>query len=378
MRKAKFNNKERGGLIVEVTNEKFKMLRALFVKVDFESLISHGANEDIYDEEIRRILIMTDTPKPKQIQNVIQEVFWDKYGYNPDNSRYGYLPKLSSDVFRVLILDEFKTITKITIDYYVPEYSKYSFCEKISIDGEKEEINYIRQLERGRKITNSFYIPHFVSSFIEEYALLFQYFGECDYVYSAGKPYVEINVFTEDGEETRIIRMYNRHGIPQEWNEFIDDLGTMLYSFGMFGDLFNAGIYENGVLSGEYIFLSVRFNEHGKEYYYLTTDDDIKAGDAVVVPVGDSMKKKLCIVTRKQYFKPDCVPMPIEKVKTIISRFDNTKIVKCPLTETDIDGYECYFICEAAEGNMSQDEMPCMQDYDIERDICLKCKFHGL
>lgn len=363
---------------MKISDKKFKMLQNLFVKVDFESLISHGADADIYDEEIREILTMIDTPEQEQIQNIIQDVFWNTYEYNPENNRYDYLPKLSSDVYRVLILDEFKTITKITIDYYVPEYDKYSYCEKISIDGEKEEINYTRRLERGREITNSFYIPHFVSSFIEEYTLLFRYFGECDYVYNNSKPYVEINIFAEDGSVNRMIRMYSRHGIPQEWNEFIDDLGTMLYSFGMFGDLFNDRIYKDGVLSGEYIFLSVRFNEYGKEYYYLTTDDDIKAGDAVVVPVGDSMKKKLCIVTRKQYFKSDCVPMPIEKVKTIISRFDNTKIVKCPLTETDIDGYECYLICEAAEGNISQDEMPCMQDYDIEREICLKCKFHGL
>lgn len=363
---------------MKISDEKFKMLRALFVKVDFESLISHGANEDIYDEEIRRILTMIDAPEQEQIQSIIQDVFWSIYEYNPDNRRYDFLPKLSSDIYRVLILDDFKPITKITIDYYVPEYDQYNCCEKISIDGAKEKINYTRRLERGREITNSFYIPHFASSFIEEYSLFFQYFGECDYVYNSSKPYVEINIFYEDDSATRMIRMYNRHGIPQEWKEFIDDLGTMLYSFGMFGDLFNERIYEDGVLRGEYIFLSVRFNEYGKEYYYLTTDDDIKAGDVVVVPVGDSMKKKLCIVTRKQYFRPDCVPMPIEKVKTVISRFDNAKKVKCPLIETDIDGYECYLICEAAEGNISQDEMPCIQNYEVEREICLKCQFHGL
>lgn len=364
--------------IVKISDEKFKMLRDLFIKVDFESLISHGADKYIYDNEIREILKMIDTPQPEQIQNIILDVFWNTYEYNPDNNRYEYLPKLSSDVYRVLILDEFKTITKIAIDYYVSEQGKYNCCEKISIDGAKEKINYTRRLERGREITNSFYIPHFASSFIEEYNLLFQYFSECDCIYNYNKPYVEINVLYEDGSATRMMRMYNRHGIPKEWNEFIDDLGTMLYSFGMFGDLFNNKVYEDGVLSGEYIFLSVQFNEYGKEYYYLTTDDDIKAGDLVVVPVGDSMKKKLCVVTKKQYFRPDSVPLPIEKVKTVISRYDNTKKVNCPLLETDIDGYECYLICEAAEGNISRDEMPCIQDYNVEREICLNCKFHVL
>ncbi len=363
---------------MEIAEKKFKMLRDLFVKVDLESLISHGACEDIYNEEIRRIVAMIETPRQEEIQNIIQDVFEDTYEYNPNNSRYDYLPKLSSDVYRILILDEFKTITKITIDYHVPEYNKYGFCERVSIDGEAEQIDYTRHLERGREIKNSFYIPHFVSSFIEEFSLFFQYFGECDYIYDKNKPYVIINIFTKDDEVTRLIRMYSRHGIPQEWKEFIDSLGTMLYSFGMFGDLFNDKIYENGVLSGEYIFLSVRFNKYGKEYYYLTTDDEIKVGNMVIVPVGSSMKKKICIVTRKQYFRPDCVPMPIDKVKTVISKFDNTSMVTCPLTDTDIDRYECYLISEAAEGNISIDEMPCAMDYDSAREICLNCAFHHL
>lgn len=56
----------------------------------------------------------------------------------------------------------------------------------------------------------------------------------------------------------------------------------------------------------------------------------------------------------------------------------DTKTIRCPLTETNIGEYDCYLISEAAEGNIPENEMPCVQSYDIERAICLKCKFHNV
>lgn len=311
---------------MNVTHEKFEMIKALFNKVDLQSLIANGAADDVYKPQITEVLERIEVADTEQIQEIIQTVFFETFGYDPENGRFDFLPKLSSDIYRVLILDEFKIIDKITIHYKDPLYTKCDYSEEICIDGKKEEINYTRIWGSERRLSNSFYIPHYASSFIDEYSLLFQYFDNRDFVYDANEPYVEINVFLDDNTTNRMVRMYNRHGIPQEWNEFIDDLGTLMCSFGMFGDVFKDEIYNRGVLEGEYIFLSVMFNEYGKEYYYLTTDDRIEVGDIVIVPVGNEMTEKICRVTKKEYFKTDRVPMPVDKVKSIISLCNKSDI----------------------------------------------------
>lgn len=56
----------------------------------------------------------------------------------------------------------------------------------------------------------------------------------------------------------------------------------------------------------------------------------------------------------------------------------DTKSILCPLTQKNISEYDCYIISEAAEGNVPENEMPCIQSYDIEKEICLKCKFHNI
>ena len=42
----------------------------------------------------------------------------------------------------------------------------------------------------------------------------------------------------------------------------------------------------------------------------------------------------------------------------------------CPLTKNEIDEYSCYLICEAAEGNIPDNEMPGIKEFDIESEIC--------
>lgn len=69
------------------------------------------------------------------------------------------------------------------------------------------------------------------------------------------------------------------------------------------------------------IYLSVKFGDYGKPYYYITEDDSIGIGEQVVVPVGDDGTERIVEVVKKQYFSSDNVPMPIEKVKHIIGLF---------------------------------------------------------
>lgn len=302
-------------------------IRELINKVDLEDLIGIGAPPDEYESEIQMILKRITEPEPKEIEKIIREVFREMFGENPDNPRYVHIPKLSSDIYRVLILPKPKRIDNITIYYHsvIPDNSNDEikdnfYSEQISIDRNSEEIIYKRALQQGRSVTNTYYIPHYASSFIDEYSLLFQYFGEDNSKYDEETPTVEIAILFEDKSVSNLKRSYNRYGVPREWEEFIDDLGTLLYSYGWFGDLFARQIFGKGVLDDEYIFLSVTFNEYGKEYYYLTDDDTIVAGDFLEVPVGDYGTIRKVRVEKKEYFKLNEVPMPLEKVKHIIGK----------------------------------------------------------
>lgn len=54
----------------------------------------------------------------------------------------------------------------------------------------------------------------------------------------------------------------------------------------------------------------------------------------------------------------------------------DTKEILCPLTNTLIDEYACYLICETAEGNMPENEMPCIKSFEEESKVCNRCKYH--
>lgn len=54
----------------------------------------------------------------------------------------------------------------------------------------------------------------------------------------------------------------------------------------------------------------------------------------------------------------------------------DTRNIMCPLTESNIDEYTCYLICEAAEGMLPENEMPGRQGFETERKICLDCPNH--
>lgn len=56
----------------------------------------------------------------------------------------------------------------------------------------------------------------------------------------------------------------------------------------------------------------------------------------------------------------------------------DTNYIFCPITNSKIDEYSCYLICEAVEGNIPQSEMPNIKKYDEERKICQNCKYHSI
>lgn len=80
---------------------------------------------------------------------------------------------------------------------------------------------------------------------------------------------------------------------------------------------------QSGFDSTKYIYLSVEFSEGGKTYYYRTDDTSIDCGDYVVVPVGSYDEKIVKVVDVEEFNECD-VPMPLERVKSIIGKSNST------------------------------------------------------
>ena len=71
---------------------------------------------------------------------------------------------------------------------------------------------------------------------------------------------------------------------------------------------------------GEVIYCKVSFSIGGGSYSYLTDDESISIGDKVVVPVGADHAERIGTVDAIDYYLPEEVPYPLDKVKKILRR----------------------------------------------------------
>lgn len=79
-------------------------------------------------------------------------------------------------------------------------------------------------------------------------------------------------------------------------------------------------------LTGEsyYQFCNVQFKEDGATYAYLTGGISLKAGDFVVVPIGDHQAEKLARVTEVFVCSTQNAPYPPEKAKFVLRKSERT------------------------------------------------------
>ena len=77
-------------------------------------------------------------------------------------------------------------------------------------------------------------------------------------------------------------------------------------------------------IRGKEIFVYVRFGYGDKEYCYLADEDIYDEGDLVLVPVGSEGKTKTVEVTRVEYHSAEDAPYPLDKIKKVIGKTDET------------------------------------------------------
>ena len=260
--------------------------------------------------------------------------------------------------------NEFERIERITIDH---EHKKkivaadgqvvtWNPTNHIVIDRKTDTIEYIYKIGAECDVTRRYHVAQGVSNFLDEleYQNLFVEFEEKELDAIIPEDDEATYTATVDflrGPSRIVAGRYDKQGLPVDWPEFIEDLYDFMSFYG-FGEMFDEKQYGRTYRkTNDYIFLSVRFGEYGKTYYYLTEDDTIQVGDQVVVPVGSEGKERIVEVAKKEYYSSDRVPMPIEKVKSIVGKFirpeENDKgemMIYCPMCECEISADTCYDI----------------------------------
>lgn len=194
-------------------------------------------------------------------------------------------------------------------------------------------------------------------------------------------PMLNLTVTYHTGETVKMQTSFDRLGLPYEWSEFASSVLRCFSRYGYCGLLLSESIYMSGRKDGEYIYLSVSFqnSESGKLYYYLTDDDNIAVDDQVVVPVGNEGKQRICNVEKVEYYTADEVPMPIDKVKHIIGKFNPYEPIYCPVCNKAISNDDCYEIALCSEGigcKSGVEGGATRELIEVHKQECLKCKYH--
>ena len=287
--------------------------------------------------------------------------------------------------------NNYEKIKRITIDYrftsvIIPADESaditWEYKDHLVIDRQTETIEDTLQLAEQCDVTRKYHIADGISSFLDDLDIetLFTEFNkpEADVLPSPeGTAEYEVKVEFYRQEPRILSGKYDKQGLPKDWPEFIESLYDFISFYG-FGEMFDKKQYEKTYRKkNDYIFLSVKFGDYGKPYYYLTDDDSIQIGEQVVVPVGDEGAERIVRVSKKQYFQADNVPMSLEKVKSIIGRFTRPEegMLYCPMCKCEISEDDCYDLLydpliNSIDGIITEDEV------EQRQDICERCKYH--
>ena len=303
---------------------------------------------------------------------------------------------LNDQTLFVFDSNEFEKIKRITIDYKFTSVIistdnrtdiTWEYKDHLVIDRETDTIEDVLQLAEQCDVTRKYHIAEGVSSFLDDLDIesLFTEFNCPDddaTPFPEGTALYEVKVEFHRQEPRIISGTYDKQGLPTDWPEFIEDLYRFISFYG-FGEMFDKKQYaRTHRKKNDYIFLSVKFGDYGKSYYYLTNDDTIQVGDQVEVPVGTDGTERIVRVSKKEYFSEDKLPMSLDKVKSIIGRFippeeneDGDKLIYCPMCDKMISSDICYDILydpliEDIPGIISAEEI------EEKQDTCERCKYH--
>jgi len=282
-------------------------------------------------------------------------------------------------------------ITRLTIEYSrttkiksnpehnVPyEFVTWNYAEKITIDRESETLEYFRRIGEECDTTWKYHVAEGVPHFLDDIDI--DMFDDIE-----GNPPDAMDDPMESKSYKIIIEFahmpdkvitgsFDRLSLPSKWPSFAKDLKEFMRFYGE-GEVIDRVRYEaQKQCPGDIIYLSVTFGEHGKRYYYRTEDNSIEIGNWVVVPVGTDGKERIVKVEKKEYFREDNVPMPLDRVKSVIEVFNPPEsgeaAMDCPVLNKKITMDECYEYCLSGFDVPTDEEA---EECDLK---CEKCRYY--
>ena len=206
------------------------------------------------------------------------------------------------------------------------DYVEVEYRERLSLSGKDKKLVYqqfandVYTVKHEYNITN---IADYLLGNIERYFSNFE--DEYQPYEDDNAARISICLSFQNGTKKVLRRSYDRYGLPDDWEDFLEDFHKTLGYYGVYGAIFDSGLYHHGVKEGEYIYLSCIFQPNGKTYYFRSKEDNLVVGDFVLVPSGmQENAETVVMISEVLYCKEEEVPYPLEKTKFILRKLDDS------------------------------------------------------
>ena len=245
----------------------------------------------------------------------------DLYGFD-FNARFNIIDRITLDFNRVKKIypnhnRKSESMDKITWDYK----------EQIVIDRAEKALKQFVVIGSGCKIAHEYYVDGGIEKFLDKL--------DGDDIFRE-MPYTPDNVINnlndvlmyrlkveyQNGKDYQVEGIFDKYGLPEDYESFAKSLiGFMgFYNFGFGETLLASNFNRRRRCEGDYIYLSVIFEDNGKSYYYRTEDDSIEEGDFLLVEAGSDNHKAIVKVVKVEYFSEDKLPLSLQRTRTVIRK----------------------------------------------------------
>ncbi|MFC6314295.1 hypothetical protein ACFQHW_01750 [Lapidilactobacillus achengensis] len=197
--------------------------------------------------------------------------------------------------------------------------------EQLIIDRPTATITRIHDQGSGSKITRKYEFTNQVAKLLDDFAVigLFAYTeGQAANGNATPDEFKDYRITIDyEKKPQRVLRgSFDKNGLPEDFPTFAEEL-NQVFQFYDQSDLLDSEIYDKTERRpSDLIFCLVTFKGGGKSYYYLTDDEQIAAGDFVIVPAGPDNHEATAKVIEVEYFSLADAPVPVETIKRIIRK----------------------------------------------------------
>lgn len=236
---------------------------------------------------------------------------------------------------------KFHIIDRVTLDFtrvkkflpdnmmngITPDLVTWSYKEQIVIDRNKHSLSQFVVIGNGCKIAHEYEVQGGIESLLDGFNgdKLFRNVPETPKNVINNPDDISLYRLTLDYRNKQnytVEGVFDKYGLPEDYDMFVNSILKFIgfYNFGLGETLLKMNYDRRRRCEGEYIYLTVVFEEHGKQYYYRTEDDSIDVNDFLLVEAGDDNHRAIVKVVKVDYYDRENLPLPLEKTRTVIRK----------------------------------------------------------